>query len=117
MRTRSVKIRRTAYLITITVLFVFVLGCGEKPAVTEKRIVHALIDSVEALPHVVLFAGDYLRDARSAVACGDSLMGLDQGPLARISYAEATVFLRLSIVDAESEELRSLNTSANPDSS
>ena len=117
MRTSRANILRATGLITITALFVFVLGCGEKPAVTEQRIIHALVDSVEALPHVLIYAGDHMGYARCAITSGDSLMVLDQGPLARVSYAEAMVFLRLSVVEAELEELRSQNTSSNPDSS
>ena len=110
-----IKILLISALGVIIVSIIYLTGRPNEPAQIEKRRTHALIDSVNAIPDVVHHAAESLEKATRAMIEGDSLLHRGQGPAARVSYAEALVYARLSVVETEFESVRT-PTPANRDS-
>lgn len=98
------KPRRIAYIVAlvgIVLASIVTTSCQRGPEFETRREAHALLDSVAALPHVVQYASARLDSAHAMIASADSLMRLDQGPLARIYYAEGMIQSLLAVIDAE----------------
>lgn len=80
-------------------------GC-ERKVDGEREAAAVLVDSIAALPSTRRYASEHVAVAQAALARGDSLLARKDVRVAREAYAEATVFARMAVVEAETAERR-----------
>lgn len=79
---------------------VTIVGC-ERAVTRERTSAAALVDSVAGLTAVERYAAAQVQQARAAIVRGDSFRAAGNEERARAGYAEAVIYARLAVVNAQ----------------